>query len=90
MIEVVGEPKLENSGKVVKVTVRVDGSIERTFNAKPEHVMDDKMFARLMRTWERIIREDAARSNLDEKEIEAALKKRKGAKLETGVIQQNV
>jgi hypothetical protein len=81
MIKVKGTPTLEPSGKSVRVTLETPEGKEYERTAKLEHVLDEKIFESLLHTWDRMIREEEARVELKEDEIEKILKKR--AKMET-------
>ena len=80
-IKVKGIPTLEPNGKSVSVIVETPEGGTHTFFAKTEHVLDEKKFASLMRTWDRMVKEKEAQGEMKKEDIEKVLKKR--AKMET-------
>ena len=80
-IKVKGTPTLESNGKSVRVIVVTPEGNEHEFFAKTEHVLDEEIFASLMRTWDRMVKEKEAQAELKTEDIEKVLKKR--AKMES-------
>jgi phage baseplate assembly protein W len=77
----VKETKLEPNKKSVRVTLETPEGKEHEYTAKVEHVLDETIFKSLLHTWDRMIKEEEARVELKEDEIEKILKKRE--KMET-------
>ena len=75
-IKVKGVPTLEPSGKSVSVTLETPEGKEYKYTAKLEHVLDERIFKSLLHTWDRMIREEEAREEIKEDEIEQILGKR--------------
>lgn len=68
--------KTEREGaNIVKVTLEKEGR-EYTYTAKLGDVLDENIFKSLLHTWDRMIKEEEAREELKEEDIEKVLKKR--------------
>jgi hypothetical protein len=72
----VKETTLEPNGKSVRVIVETPEGNTHEFFAKTEHMLDEKTFENLLRTWDRMVKEKEAQAELKEEDIEKILKKR--------------